>query len=165
MKKIIMMRHAKSSWKDYSIRDHDRPLNARGKRDAPLMAAKLHALVPHIDHGFVSTSKRTRLTVDPIISLYRRDIAAVTYTSDLYHGMPEDYEKNLWTVDDELDTILMVGHNPGLTLMAMSAQADDIIENVPTSGIFILEHPADRWVDVQISSCRRTAFLYPKMFV
>ena len=90
MKTVILMRHAKSSWKDPSLPDHDRPLNKRGKRDAPRMGnlLNLEGYIPEVIYS--STAKRANLTVKGLLKTLNFE-GEVTYLGSLYHGGPEDF--------------------------------------------------------------------------
>ena len=113
MKTLLILRHAKSSWKKPSQADHDRPLNERGKRDAPRVGLLLveHALVP--DAIVSSTAKRARKTAELAArsSGYDRDIE---YHEELYLAKPETYIRVIRQLDDAYARAMVVGHNPGL---------------------------------------------------
>ena len=113
MKTLLLLRHAKSSWKDDSIDDHDRPLNARGKKEAPRMGQLL--LEEHLlpDVILSSDAKRCRRTVEKVCdaSGYRGE---TILASELYLANPATYLKALWRLSDQVSRVLVVGHNPGL---------------------------------------------------
>ena len=164
MKTIIFLRHAKSSWAELGLRDHDRPLNKRGNRDAPFMAAQLKKIYPIIDQAFVSTSQRTRETIQHFTSVFGKDIRDISYEASLYHGSPSDYQDVLIQAKPTSNTILMVGHNPGITYVANDCTSNNYIDNVPTSGIFVLQKNVNSWEEVNLNTCSRNLFIYPKMY-
>lgn len=162
LKTIIFIRHAKSSWDDLSLTDKRRPLNVRGKRDAPLMAKLLQGLYPNIDGCLVSSSERTRQTIKYFKEVYNWPKKKILYFDQLYHGYPADYQNVLFECPDTWDTVIMVGHNPGITDVANDCIHDGYIDNVPTTGIFVLQTDADSWSEVILSRCKRVAFYIPK---
>jgi phosphohistidine phosphatase len=113
MKTLLLLRHAKSSWKDTELDDHDRPLNKRGKRDAPRMGQLLRdeKLVP--DFIVASTAKRARKTAEHVIaeSGYRGE---TRMTGDLYLAGGEQLRVVVAGLPDAHDKVLLLGHNPGL---------------------------------------------------
>ena len=165
MKNIIFLRHAKSSWSNPGLRDHDRPLNKRGNRDAPIMASQLKKMYPIIDQVFVSTSQRTRETIQYFIEEYGENLKNISFEASLYHGSPNDYQDMLIQASPESETILMVGHNPGITYVANDCSSNSFIDNIPTCGIFILQSNEEHWHEVNLTSCSRLLFIYPKMYV
>ena len=113
MKQLLVLRHAKSSWKDSTLTDFNRPLNERGKRDAPRMGKLLSQLDLTPDLIITSAAVRAKLTAEAVADNcgYDGDILA---TPDLYMGMPEDYITVLKQIEDVYTRIMIVGHNPGI---------------------------------------------------
>jgi phosphohistidine phosphatase len=113
MKTLLLLRHAKSSWKDESLDDHDRPLNDRGKKEAPRMGQLL--LEEHLlpDIILSSDAKRCRRTVEKVCDAagYRGE---TMLSSELYLANPATYLKVLARLSEEISRVLVVGHNPGL---------------------------------------------------
>jgi phosphohistidine phosphatase len=113
MKTLLLLRHAKSSWKDPALDDHDRPLNKRGKREAPRMGQLLKEenLVP--DLILCSSAKRARRTAECVAqhSGYRSDTRV---TSGLYQAQSDAIRRIIQTVSSNVDRLLVVGHNPEL---------------------------------------------------
>lgn len=141
------MRHAKSSWADQGLSDHQRPLNKRGKRDAPRMGQYLadQELVP--DRVLSSTAVRARQTAELLIDhcsgLERDQLDTV---DELYHGYPDDYFSQLRTLTDDLQTVMMVGHNPGLEELVL--RLSDSYERMPTAAIACFETDVKSWGDI-----------------
>jgi len=161
MKRLLICRHAKSSWKDRSVNDFDRPLNKRGKHDAPIIGQRLriHGLVP--DLIFSSPAQRALIT-------------ALTYAQEL--GYPQEkiatnqsqYAASvarLLTLIQETEasvvTLMMVGHNPESTMLA-NFLSGLRIENIPTSGVVALEFAIQSWKEIQEAEGRLLEFEYPK---
>src|SRR3954463_15885238 len=113
MKTLLLLRHAKSSWKDSDIDDHERPLNKRGKKDAPRMGRLLldEGLVP--DLIVSSSAKRCRRTADEVMgaSSYRGE---ARITGDLYEADGNKLREFLTTLDDRFNRVLLIAHNPGM---------------------------------------------------
>ena len=112
MKRLILMRHAKSSWDSGAATDHARPLNGRGRRDAPRMGEALAERDWIPDVVISSDSERTRLTWAGVAPELGEDID-VTFTRDLYHGGPGDIIAVCEGLDDSISCAMVLGHNPG----------------------------------------------------
>lgn len=112
MKTLLILRHAKSSWKDEDRPDHDRPLNKRGKRDAPRMGKLLRErhLVPQLIVS--STAKRARKTASKVAKKCDYE-GVIELTGDLYLAPCSQYLEVLRNIPDHIDRAMVVGHNPG----------------------------------------------------
>ena len=145
MKMLLILRHAKSSWKDSSLADHDRPLNRRGEVDAPRMGewARRHDLLPELI--LASTARRARQTVTGFIdgSGYVGD---VRYTRDLYAAGPEAYLEVLAAAPDGIERVMVVGHNPGLEELLTDLTGED--ERLPTAALAQVDLDLDSWSEV-----------------
>ena len=177
MKTIVFVRHAKSSWDDPSLPDHDRPLNARGKRDAPQMAAFLaREGLPNlaarldeplrVDGILTSTAKRARRTARAFAEAFGLAKDETLQQPQLFHARPEAIQRSIQRLPEEWDTVLVFGHNPGFTFAVDELQyLDASIDNVPTCGIVVSTSPAADWKRWELSGATRQAFYYPKQFV
>lgn len=145
MKNLLLMRHAKSSWKDEKLEDQERPLKKRGKKDAKLIAKKLkkHDLVP--DLILSSTAVRASETVEMIAETLGYD-GPIMFSDDLYMGEPQDFINILRTLGDEYETVMIVAHNPGLE--AYLQIVDGEIEALPTAGLGHLSLALDSWKEL-----------------
>ncbi|MFN2234227.1 MAG: SixA phosphatase family protein [Anaerolineales bacterium] len=142
MKLILILRHAKSSWKETGISDHSRPLNRRGKKDAPRMGQVLFEedLVPDIILS--STARRARDTSGMVAesSGFEGDIH---YLESFYHAWPSDYLDALRNLSGDIKIAMIVGHNPGVeTLLEMLTGED---ERLPTAALALIQLPIDNW--------------------
>lgn len=144
MKNLILIRHAKSSWDNPAWSDLERPLNKRGKRDAPLMGRLLMQRGLFPDLILSSPAKRARKTAIKIAREvgYPRD--KITIDESIYlQGMPEVIEF-IRLQDDAHNRIYLIGHNPELTELANHLTRAGI-ENVPTCGVVSIEFPFSSW--------------------
>ncbi len=142
MKKLLLMRHAKSSWKDVSLSDHERPLNKRGKRAAPRMGLLLtdKDLIP--DTILCSTARRARSTVERLLETcdFTGD---VRYLEDLYHADYATYLDFLSDLPDEANLVMIVGHNPEMNQFLHVVC--DVYDHMPTAAIALIEFTGDTW--------------------
>ncbi|MEM6396454.1 MAG: histidine phosphatase family protein [Bacteroidota bacterium] len=164
MKTIYLIRHAKSSWADWSLPDHDRPLNERGKRDAPFMAAKLREQGFRLDGLLTSTAKRARRTARAFRKAYAIDKSKEIRTQELYHANPDHIEAQIQKLPGAWNEVAVFGHNPGFTYLANRSQGA-FIDNVPTCGITACRLDVDRWSDWSMTDAERLFFWYPKMWL
>lgn len=162
MKKLYLVRHAKSSWDDYTLMDEERPLNERGKRDAPVMAQLLKDKESGIEFIITSTAKRARMTAKVFRKILGIDKKKVEKSDRLYLASPSGILDVLQTVDDQYSTVAIFGHNPGLTDF-VNRFSDQLIDNVPTCGIARIDFDVDSWKDIQEEEGDLGAFYYPKM--
>jgi len=160
MKRIYIVRHAKSSWADLTMSDKDRPLNARGNRDAPVMAQEIKAINPQIDGLFSSTSQRTRETSDHFKK--HLEFGNVTYQDKIYHAPYQDLIEVIHDIPEDMNIAMLIGHNPGSTDL-YNHFATDYLDNLPTCGIFILEIDG-KWIDADQQNTVVKQLLYPKMY-
>lgn len=162
-KRISFVRHAKSSWSQPGLKDIDRPLNRRGIRDRELMATvvKKDFLIPAL--LLSSPAKRAFDTASTFAKTFGYDNADIMLEKNLYHASTDDFEDLIMGQDDSVQSLMIFSHNPGLTYMANDYSAEHI-ENVPTTGIFILESTSNKWVDF-LKQCSLISIIYPKMYV
>jgi len=150
MKTLLVLRHAKSSWQDAGVDDHDRPLNARGARDAPRMGALIRRLGLVPDLIVSSTATRARMTAEDVAHAcgYPHD---VSLAPGLYLASPSEIVRVVRTLDASgADRVLIVGHNPGFeTLVARAARAADPF---PTAALAQIDYPIRRWQDLRLST-------------
>ena len=161
MKQLLLVRHAKSDWNDDSLSDFDRPLNERGKRDAPAMAHRLLDKKVEID-GFISSpAKRAKKTAATFAKEYKRDKEDLILVDELYLAAEETFFKVISEASDKLDTIAVFSHNPGITDFA-NLLTDARIDNIPTCGIFAITIDSKRWADFRHAKKEFWFFDFPK---
>jgi len=149
MKTLLLMRHAKSSWKDSSLSDHERPLKKRGRRDSKRIAQELekHDLYPHVILS--STATRAKETVEVIVDSLEYE-NRIIFSDELYMAEPEDFVNALSDLSDDDDTVLIVGHNPGME--AFLQIIDGEIESLPTAALAHLVLAIDSWQDLSLDT-------------
>jgi phosphohistidine phosphatase len=164
---LSLLRHAKSSWKDPTIPDHDRPLNARGTTEAPLMgnAMAKHGLQP--DLVLCSTARRTRDTLQLVLPELKTE-PKIVYEGGLYHGTPAEMLGILHEVGAGPSHVLLVGHNPEIQSFALDLIGpgpkhlkDRLEEKLPTAGLVVLRFLTGAWKDVAINGGKLELFLTP----
>ena len=163
MKTLLLMRHAKSSWKESNIPDHDRPLNRRGKHDAPLMGKLLRDQKMNLDLIISSTALRAETTASLIAKAIRYK-GKIILDKSIYNAEPMDLLTLLSNSSDEYNSILLVGHNPTME------ETVQMITNSPeltmaTSAIAHLTLSIDTWTDLkekQTFSSKLENFWTPK---
>ena len=149
MKSLLLLRHAKSSWNDSNLPDQERPLNPRGKRDAPRMGRLLldKKLVP--DLILSSTAKRARKTVKKVVRACGYP-GKIKYTEALYASDAENYLHLLAQQGSEFERILIVGHNPEIELFLNLLTGCQ--ENMPTAALAYIQLTIEHWEDISCKS-------------
>jgi phosphohistidine phosphatase len=161
LKILILVRHAKSSWKDASLADRDRPLNKRGKRDAPEMGRRLAARGAAPDLIVSSPAARALATARIIAEAVGYPVDAIREDERLYLASPAELLEAIRDLDDGYDRVFLFGHNPGLTEL-VNELSEPAVDNVPTCGLVELRLAAERWADVSPDTVRRVSFDTPK---
>ncbi|MBC8238171.1 MAG: CHAD domain-containing protein [Helicobacteraceae bacterium] len=159
MKKLYIIRHAKSSWKDSSLDDFDRPLNKRGQKDAPFMGKKLKEKHIFPDIIISSAALRAKTTVQLIAKElgYTKDIL---FSNDIYDCSSDTLHKILTKMDDTYKTVFLCGHNPELNMLV--EMYIDFDENIVTCGIVEIEFSCEKWADISAENAKLLSFEYPK---
>lgn len=162
MRRLVLMRHAKSSWAEGGLADHERPLNQRGRLAAALMGAWLAEQPWRLDAAIVSTSVRTRRTWD----LLRLDAPTPVYEPRIYEAEPTALLGVLRAAPEGAETVMMLGHNPGLEeLSAMiSAEGGPYPGRFATGAVAVFEMTAP-WRELGHGRARLTEFEAPKSLV
>lgn len=157
MKILLIMRHAKSSWTNSFLSDHERPLNGRGKNDAPKMGRLLKSeeLTPHLI--ITSTAKRAADTAE-IVAIASDYEGEVIYEADFYLAAPETYIERLQSVTDDVQIVMVVGHNPGMEEL-VDLMADER-EPFTTANIAQIELPISSWTELSLESEGKLANLW-----
>lgn len=163
MKHILVIRHAKSSWDDPGQPDFDRPLNERGKRDAPQMAQRLVARSITIDAFISSPAKRARKTAQLFAEAFQLTKEDIIEVPELYHAAPEQFFGAISHAPDKADTIAVFSHNPGITEF-VNMLTEVRIDDMPTCAIFGVQVDTDHWAQFREAAKTFWFFDYPKSF-
>jgi phosphohistidine phosphatase len=161
LKTLLLIRHAKSDWDDPLLKDIDRPLNDRGKRDAPLMAHRLLDKNIPIDALISSPARRARKTAELFAKEYKKDKKQIIFFEELYLAEPSVFFDVIRRVSDDHTSIAVFSHNPGITEFA-NMLTPVRIDNIPTCGIFTIKLAIKRWNDFGESGNEFDFFDYPK---
>lgn len=146
MKQLLLVRHAKSSWADFSVKDFDRPLNDRGKKDAPEMAKRLLDKDITIDAFIASPAKRARKTAEIFVKEYKKGKDDILFFEELYLANPSTFFEVISKADDRFKTIAVFSHNEGITAFA-NELTETKIDDIPTCGIFAIKIKGKHWAD------------------
>lgn len=142
MKTLSILRHAKSSWKDVSTDDHDRPLAGRGRRDIPLMAGQLASLPTLPDLVLCSTALRARDTAVGVMAAAGCD-AEIRLQRRLYLAAPATWRTAVAELGSAFGHVLLVGHNPGLEELVAELAGEHC--DFPTAALARVELSLDSW--------------------
>ncbi len=163
MRTLYIIRHAKSSWSDPGLTDFERPLNERGKRDVKVMAKRLGKRISTIDLLLSSTAVRAKKTTKKIIDKSDIEFGEIKYIDQLYHAPEHQIIKIIESVAESVQSLAIVGHNPGLTNIC-----NDIgnvqIDNLPTTGILAFEFAIEKWENILSEDGKLLFFDYPKRY-
>lgn len=169
MKTILLLRHAKSSWSDAELADHDRPLSRRGERAAQAMAEYLVAHAPRPDLILCSTAARTRQTLAPLIKRLGKPAPTVAVEQGLYLATQQALLNRLKALADDVDVVLMIGHNEGIGLLAellaglgKSETLAALQEKFPTGALAELRAPIERWSELGRGCAKLSDFVRPR---
>lgn len=155
MKTLFLLRHAKSSWDDARLDDHERPLNKRGRKTAPRMGRLLRDEGLSPDAVLSSGAVRAIATARAVCEALGYE-GVIDRREELYLAAPGAYLRALEQLPDETERPLVVGHNPGLEdlLEALCGRS----ERMPTAALAVVELPIERWRDLELDGrarCRR----------
>ena len=165
MKNLLLIRHAKSSWKDDNLPDIERPLNKRGLRDAPFMGKLLktkHDIKPEM--AVSSNAVRAAETAKVFCKETGMPKEKLFFTEELYLADAGEMLKVINAVDDSVSSVMIFGHNPGITNLA-NILSGEFIENIPTAGTVGLNYTEGSWSILKKGSCTLSFFEYPKKYL
>lgn len=162
MKTLLVIRHAKSSWEDPRLPDHDRPLLPIGVKKTNRIAndLKKRNIIP--DLMFSSTAKRANETAKLIADKLGYPLDQIITSSQLYHAASGDIYTALYALENTIESVMIFGHNPTFTYF-VNQYLDPRIENLPTSGVVCIEFSCDRWEDINDSSFQVNFVVFPRM--
>ena len=168
MPRLLLLRHAKSSWDATGVPDFDRPLNSRGRRSAPLMGRHIaaHALMP--ERIVCSTARRTRETLAGLLPYLAAEMD-IRLSRDLYDTGAADYVDVIRAFGGTARVLLVIGHNPAMQEVASEligngnpALADSLRTDYPTAALAVIDFPEKKWAEVHPRGGRIVAFFRPR---
>lgn len=162
MKTIYLVRHAKSDWDDPSIRDFDRPLNKRGKNNAPAMGKllKQQGIIPEL--VITSTAMRAKTTAELITAEIGIKPDKMVYEKELYLASAQEIFLLIKETPPEYNSVMIVAHNPGITeLLNRLTGGNNFVTNIPTCGVAELQFEGE-WNKLASGKCLLEKFLVPK---
>lgn len=168
MRRLMLLRHAKSDWSEAGRPDRERVLSPRGERAAPLMGHYLaeQGLIPQ--HAIVSGAERTRQTWQ-YLGKAVTDAASVTYDDRIYEAAPIDILSAVADAPSSAETLIVVGHNPGLQSLALALAGPGnakarraLTEKFPTTGLAVLDFDRSDWTSLTPGSGRLERFITPR---
>ena len=161
MKLLTIIRHAKSSWKQPGVEDFARPLNGRGKRDAAAMGQRLAAAGFQPDLIVSSPAKRARSTATRLSKEIGYPKAAIVFEEGIYHATSDRLLQIVRKLDDSLEHVALVGHNPGFSALS-GLLSRDYTGDMPTCSVVRLHLAVNSWQEVSRKCGRLLDFDYPK---
>lgn len=157
MKTLLILRHAKSDWSTPGQPDHQRPLNERGKRDAPQVGELLTQLGLVPQRMISSTAKRARKTAEKVANASGFP-GEVELTDDFYMAHPRHYLQVLQSLPDEVDSVMVVGHNPGLEELIQVLTG--VCEAMPTAALAKVVFDFASWTELSSASAGRLEHIW-----
>ena len=162
MKTLVLIRHAKSDWQDSEIKDFDRPLSDRGNADAPVMAKELHRLGLKPDLIISSPANRAITTAGFFARKFGYSEDKIKQEAIIYNGSYQNYIQVINSVNNDIDCIFLLGHNPEISVTA-SCLLNNFYEQVPTAACICIDFDIDDWNEIETEKGKLRFFLYPKM--
>ncbi len=167
MKRVYLLRHAKSSWSEEGMKDHDRPLNARGRGAAQRMGAemKFRDYIP--DVILCSSAKRTQETLSLMAPAMGADIPA-RIDADLYLAGTDVLLERIRGTSADADSIMLVGHNPGLEQMIVEltnpkTTSHPCPDKLPAGALVVVDFDVESWGDVAPRTGDIADLIFPKL--
>lgn len=161
MKTLVIVRHAKSSWQDPFLSDHERPLAPRGLRDAPVMGAVLAEMGPPVDRVISSSAVRALSTAELVIHEMGLPWDEIWIEDALYHATEEEMIELIQEQDDYIDGLMIFGHNPGMTYL-VNDLSDLDLDNLPTCGVVVLQFDVESWFEIGEVEAVSAVYDFPK---
>ena len=161
IRQLFLFRHAKSSWDEPYLDDHDRPLNERGLRNAPEMGKRLQRSIVRLDLWISSTALRAITTAEILAEQVGFPPDQIQRTKDLYHASATELQEFIAGLDDAIGSAILFGHNPGMTSLVANLYGLPI-DNLPTCGLVHLQFNENTWSAVSSAPPARAYFDFPK---
>jgi len=168
MKRLSVLRHAKSSWGKPQLDDFDRPLNERGRTAARRMGREFKHRGKCFDCVIASTAARVRETIDGVREQFDFQ-APVRFEPDIYLADVDTLLSLVRALPDDVRAPLLVGHNPGMHELVIGLSRDDkhdlrrsVAAKFPTAGFATIELPEDKWSDIQLGIGEIAELIFPR---
>jgi phosphohistidine phosphatase len=168
MMRLTILRHAKSSWYEPNLGDHNRPLNERGWKAARQIGRELKHRGKHFDFVLASTAARVRETIDGVQEKY--DFTApIRFEPRVYMADAGSVLELVWALPGDVQSPMLVGHNPGLERLVVELSHDDrrglrhrVSKKFPTAALAVIELPATDWAEVRPGSGEIVELILPR---
>jgi phosphohistidine phosphatase len=161
LKTLLVIRHAKSD-QSFFGNDFERPLNERGKKDAPVIANRLLQKNITIDAFVSSPAKRAKKTAEIFCEAFNQQPADIAFVSSLYHAPSHQFYEVIKTLDDKNNAVAIFAHNPGITYFVNELATGTRIDNMPTCAVFAVQADIEHWKDFAKAKKEFLFFDYPK---
>lgn len=162
MKRLTLLRHAKSSWRDHDLPDRERPLSSRGERDAPAMGLRMKAHKARPSLILTSNAVRAKTTAKIVARILGYPEEFLQIERALYLASPDGILSVIAAQDERFADLVVVGHNPGMTELANRLLPNLGLENLPTSGVVAIDFEAEHWSDLESAERHLLYYDYPK---
>jgi phosphohistidine phosphatase len=166
MRRVYLLRHAKSSWKDRSLADRDRPLAGRGRRAAKAVARHLEAEGIRPDLVLCSPARRTRETLERVEGAFGDRVEA-RLEETLYGASEAELLARLKALPQQVGSVMLIGHNPGLEELALALASEGaglarLREKYPTAALATIDLSANDWSAIERGSGALVAYVRPR---
>jgi phosphohistidine phosphatase len=162
VKRLTLLRHAKSSWRDTDLPDLERPLSGRGESDAPAMGLRLKGRKLRPSLVLTSHARRARATAKLVAAALGYPVEFLQVERGLYLASPLQILGVVAGQDERFCDILLVGHNPGLTELANHLPPELGLDNLPTCAAVAIDFETDRWAELDAAGRQLVFYDFPK---
>jgi phosphohistidine phosphatase len=161
-KTLYIVRHAKSSWEDPFLSDHERPLAPKGVRKTKKIAGFLKNSISRPELFLSSTAVRARQTAGILAKELGYPEEKIKYTANLYHAGEDAIFNELYALPDDIHSVMIFGHNPGFTYF-VNLFLNPTIDNLPTSGTVSVSFSTNKWNEINTAKFHVNFVVFPKM--
>ena len=161
-KTLYIVRHAKSSWEDPFLSDHERPLAPKGVRKTKKIAGFLKNSISRPELFLSSTAVRARQTAGILAKELGYPKEKIKYTANLYHAGEDAIFNELYALPDDIHSVMIFGHNPGFTYF-VNLFLNPTIDNLPTSGTVSISFSTNKWNEINTAKFHVNFVVFPKM--
>ncbi|HKE43100.1 MAG TPA: histidine phosphatase family protein [Steroidobacteraceae bacterium] len=165
MKRLTLVRHAKSDWKNSALKDFDRPLSRRGLREAPGMAELLARQKVHADLMITSPAVRALETARVFAGALDYPLRRLKTADRLYLARPADILEVVRGVGARVQHLMIFGHNPGLSEFAQELTGDAQLGELPTCAVYTMEFAIGNWTDARYGEALKPVLSQPRNFL